>query len=142
MTKEIVGSPKFMPPEAFISLKRTDERSDIFSFGILSYIIATNQHPFDGDTLEDIIQSVSTQKPVKPSLLNKDIPPEFDDLLAGMLAKYQSQRYQSMEDVIEDLKLCCRGNGAKGTFLGSIFRRLKHFSSKNQWCREQPTKYG
>ena len=135
MTKEIVGSPKFMPPEAFISLRKTDARSDIFSFGILIYIIVTNQHPFFGNTLEDIIQSVSTQKPIQPSLINSDIPPAFDDLLAGMLAKYQSQRYQSMEDVIADL-LVCNNKNNKISFMSSLFKHFRNFSSSSQWSKD------
>jgi len=140
MTKEIVGSPKFMAPEAFISLRKTDIRSDIFSFGILIYIIATNQHPFSGNTLEEIIQSVSTQRPIRPSLLNSDIPKDLDDILAGMLGKYQSQRYQNMEHVIADLNLCNTGK-AKNNFIHSIFRHFRHFSNNNQWCKDMPTKH-
>jgi serine/threonine protein kinase len=106
MTDEIVGSPKFMPPEAYISLKNTDERSDIFSFGILCYIIYTNQHPFKGETLEDIIHSVTTEKPIRPTAINSDIPKQMENIIGKMLEKRRSMRFQNIDEIIVTLDAC------------------------------------
>jgi len=142
MTSEVVGSPKFMAPEAFVSLKKTDARSDIFSFGILTYIILTGQHPFDGDSLEEIIQSVSIQKPVRPSLLNPDISDALNDVLSCMLAKYQSQRYRTMEEVLNDLNACKENKSSpKKTFISSMFKHFHHFAAKNNWSKESTTRH-
>ena len=135
MTGEIVGSPKFMPPEAYISLKNTDARSDIFSFGILTYIIYTNKHPFTGETLEDIIHSITTQKPIRPTAINSDIPQQMENIIGKMLEKRRSLRFQSMDEVMIALDACKthKFKSIRKSFFKQIMNPFSVFHSTSPW---------
>jgi len=85
ITGEIFGSPAYMAPEAFTSMKDIDQRADIFSLGVLSYELLTGEKPFKGDNILDIMESIQDTSPTAPTEIQPDLPVMVQDILAKML---------------------------------------------------------
>ena len=130
MTREVLGSPNYMSPEAFVSSRDIDSRSDIFSFGVVSYYILTGERAFVGKNINQIMHAIQAHKPLKPSEINPEIPERIDDILAGMLDKDPEHRFQNMAEVIMQIDNFEKGvNLNEPGFLSSLFKgkkRIKH----------------
>ena len=101
---QIIGTVEYMAPEQVDDSSGADRRSDIYSLGCTWYRLLTNRPPFLGETLVQTLLSHRLD-PI-PSVLDfrSDAPPELDELMAKMLAKNPSERYQSMTEVIVALQ--------------------------------------
>lgn len=102
-TLDVLGSPAYMAPEAFDSGKVKDNRSDIFSLGVVAYELITGVKPFHGANFEEMKRAVKRSAPIDPGLLEPSLPPGTQNALAGMLAKSPSDRFQFIGDVIQAL---------------------------------------
>ncbi len=91
---EIIGTPAYMSPEQ-ISGRPIDQRSDIFSLGVVAYELLTGENPFVAETFTGVLHKVLNQKPEKI----KDLPPAVAKLLEKMLAKNPKGRFQSGEEI-------------------------------------------
>ena len=103
MTGLILGSPRYMSPEQVIG-KTIDHRSDIFSLGVVLYETLTGIAPFDGDNINAIMYATVNTSPVPPSTLNPEVPHMLDLIVAKALAKPVDDRYQSMRELVKDLR--------------------------------------
>ena len=102
-TGGMVGTPAYMAPEQGLG-EAGDERSDIYSLGVIFFQMLTGQLPFDGDApVAIILQHVNSPIP-SVTALNPALPKIFDDILAKSLAKNPDDRYQNADEMIEDLK--------------------------------------
>ena len=102
----ILGTVNYMSPEQAEG-KSVDERSDIFSLGILFYEMLTGQRPFDGDTPASTLSAIIKDTPQSASDLKPSIPRDLAKLLRRCLAKDPERRFQTCKDVrneLEDLK--------------------------------------
>jgi serine/threonine protein kinase len=98
-----LGTPTYMSPEQARG-ERVDHRSDIYSFGVVLYEMATGRLPIKGNTTVDTMHAVLHQTH-KPAIeVNANLPQEFSDMLDVALAKKPGDRYQSMQRMIEDLQ--------------------------------------
>lgn len=103
MTGAVMGTPASMSPEQARG-ERVDHRSDIFSFGVVLYEMATGRIPFTGRSKADVISALLNQ-PHTPALeLNKETTPRLSAVIDRALAKETNARYQTMEEVISDLR--------------------------------------
>ncbi len=100
---EIIGSPAYMAPEVFNPDQPVDNRSDIFSLGILSYELITGIKPFQGQTIDAMIDAIRTLKPVEPCKLVPELPDFVQDVLGGMLQKNPADRYASASEVLNHI---------------------------------------
>jgi serine/threonine-protein kinase len=99
-----LGTPTYMSPEQARG-ERVDHRSDIYSFGVVLYEMATGRLPIKGNTTIDTMHAVLHQTH-KPAIeVNPGLPQAFSDLLDMTLAKKPGDRYQSMQRLIEDLQV-------------------------------------
>lgn len=98
-----VGTPLYLSPEQALCLP-LDTRSDIFSLGALLYECIAGRHAFGAETEAEICVKVVRDDPPPPSRFNPAVPPELDRITLKALAKKPQERYQTAEELIEDLR--------------------------------------
>jgi serine/threonine-protein kinase len=104
-TGMVLGSPKYMSPEQVMG-KQTDQRSDIFSLGVMLYEMLTGQPPFMGENVNAIMYQTLNAIPQQPSSLNTAVPDMLNFIVAKALAKDLEHRYQNAKDLANDLRAC------------------------------------
>jgi serine/threonine protein kinase/Tol biopolymer transport system component len=99
----VMGTVNYMSPEQAMG-REVDHRSDIFSLGVVLYEMATGRLPFAGDTVTDTIDRIAHSQPEAIARLNYDVPPELEVIIKKALRKDREERYQSIHDLLVDLK--------------------------------------
>jgi len=110
-TVAIMGTPSYMSPEQ-VRGGEVDARSDLFSMGILLYLMLTGQKPFSGDTAAAMFKVVY-EDPLLPSRLNPDLLPAHDYLILRCLVKDPARRYASARDFLDDLEEVRQGRAPR-----------------------------
>jgi FixJ family two-component response regulator len=123
MTCATMGTPVYMPPEAFESTSMQNEKSDIFALGIVCYELMTGEKPFKGETLPDLMFSIREEKPVEPIKINPDIPVFMQDIMAKMLVKNQNERFKDCKELLHAIDHQS-GNLVKEGFTRRLLRSL------------------
>lgn len=100
ITGSIVGTPAYMSPEQATG-KKVDNRTDIFSLGVVMYEMITGSKPFCGENYSSVIHEIITVKPPKPLEANPLINKEINDVIEKMLEKDLDHRYQEITEVSE-----------------------------------------
>ena len=97
-TGQVLGTPAYMAPEQAEG-KASDNRTDIFSLGVLMYEAITGEKPFKGDNYASIISDLLTKQPTSIAELRPDVPALVSRLIMKCLEKNPQNRYQSMDEV-------------------------------------------
>jgi serine/threonine protein kinase len=99
----VMGSARYMSPEQARGLD-VDERTDIWSLGVVLYELLIGKAPFDGETTADTLAAVIYQEPEQISNVLPNAPVELSRIVRKALQKDRDERYQSVKDLALDLK--------------------------------------
>lgn len=99
----IMGTLPYASPEQLEGIT-TDERTDIFSFGVVLYEMVTGRLPFWSEYEQATIYSILNEEPEPVTKLNKEIPTELERVIEKALKKRRELRYQSMVELLADLR--------------------------------------
>jgi serine/threonine protein kinase/Tfp pilus assembly protein PilF len=99
----MIGTPEYMSPEQ-VEGKEVDQRSDIYSLGIILYEMVTGRVPFEGDAPFTIGVKHKSEMPQNPKELNKHISDDLNQVILRCLEKEKEKRYQSVGEVRSELE--------------------------------------
>jgi len=119
VTGMMIGTPDYMSPEQ-VEAREIDQRSDIYSLGVILYEMLTGRLPFEGDTPLSIAVKQKTEKPPNPRELNPKISEELNLVILRCMEKDKNKRYQKADHLLTDLKNIDKGIPTTDKFLPEI----------------------
>ena len=112
-TGVILGTVAYMSPEQALG-REVDHRSDLFSLGVLLYEMVAGRRPFTGATAAETLDHLLHERPPALTQSNSEAPPELQRIVAKCLEKEPERRYQSVTELVADLRNLLRDLGADG----------------------------
>ena len=104
----MIGTPEYMSPEQ-VEVKEVDQRSDIYSLGVILYEMVTGRVPFEGETPLGIAMKHKGETPKDPRELNTQLPEDFSRVILRCMEKDKEKRYQSAGEVRSELEKIEKG---------------------------------
>ena len=99
----VMGTVSYMSPEQARGLA-VDARTDVWSLGVIIYEMVTGRQPFEGETTSDVLSLILQKEPPPLTQSISEVPPELERIVSKALRKDKEERYQSIKDLMLDLK--------------------------------------
>jgi len=129
----MIGTMAYMSPEQ-VRARDLDSRTDLFSFGVVLYEMATGMLPFRGESAGVISKEILAGVPVPPTRINPDLPAELERIIQKMLEKDRNLRYQRAEEIRTDLQRLKRDlDSGRSSSTGSAEVNLPCEKSVSRW---------
>ncbi len=106
-TGTVLGTPSYMSPEQ-LSGKKVDGRSDLFSFGVMTYELLTGEKPFNGDSIAELLFKIANEKHPNPKEKNPALSDAIVAVIDKILVKNPDERYQRGAEIAEALRACMK----------------------------------
>ncbi|MHC5210329.1 MAG: serine/threonine-protein kinase [Planctomycetota bacterium] len=104
-TGDFAGSPYYMSPEQADARRGAiDHRTDIYSLGVTLYELLTLTQPFQGTTSQEVIRRILSEEPRRPARIEPRVPADLETICLHAMEKGSAQRYQTAEDMRQDLQ--------------------------------------
>jgi serine/threonine protein kinase/Tfp pilus assembly protein PilF len=98
----MIGTPEYMSPEQ-VEGKDIDQRSDIYSLGVILYEMVTGRRPFEGETPLSVAHKQKYEAPLDPRKLNAQVPDDLSRVILRCLEKDKEERYHTSSEIVSDL---------------------------------------
>jgi len=131
-TGMLIGTFAYMSPEQYHG-EHADERSDIWSFGVLLYELLCYERPFTGPTPASLMHNICEQNPKPLKHFVEDCPAELEIIMSRVLQKSPSERYQSMEDLL--LELDPVRNKLQAQFVADLVEQSRHLMEQGEFAQ-------
>jgi Tfp pilus assembly protein PilF len=128
-----IGTPTYMAPEQAMGAT-VDHRTDLYSFGVMLYRMASGRVPFDAPTMASMLLAHATEVPVPVLSLAPDTSPTLSRLIMQLLEKDPAARPQTAAEVATRLEACLRDGGALPTVADGARARSKPAARKVRWA--------
>jgi formylglycine-generating enzyme required for sulfatase activity/tRNA A-37 threonylcarbamoyl transferase component Bud32 len=119
MTGTAVGTPAYVSPEQGRG-DAVDQRSDLYSLGIVYYELLTGQKPFDGSTANALIYQHNYAEPKLPRDINPEVPEAYQAVVLKLMQKDPINRYQDASELLNDLERVRAGSAPMTALLGAF----------------------
>src|SRR3984957_2905840 len=130
-TGVLIGTFAYMSPEQYDG-EHADERSDIWSFGVLFYELLAYQRPFAGEAPAKLMRSITDHQPKPLVEVLADCPPELADIVSKCLQKSPDNRCQSMEELLLDLEPVCKRLQQRA--VSELTEQCRHHVERNEFA--------
>ena len=141
---QMLGTPDFIAPEQIRDSQSADIRADIYSLGCTLYYLLTGGPPFSGEHLWDLYQAHFSMDATPLNLVRPEVPVELASLVAKMMAKEPSKRFQTPGKVAEALVPYFKPTAVRapeaGTELSHTESQVKPISASNDTGSPKPTR--
>ena len=131
-----VGSICYMAPEIWKGDKPKPP-SDLYAFGMMLYELSTGSLPFDHNNPAEVMKRHISEVPKLPSQVNRKIPLWFDKVVSKLLEKEVKNRYQSAQEVQDQLSVVFTSNESRGSYLREMQKTLQKLNLSEEHDKEE-----
>ncbi|WP_075306246.1 protein kinase domain-containing protein [Hyalangium minutum] len=126
----VMGTPAYLPPEQAAG-KAVDERADVYALGAMLYQVLSGQSPYQGKSVQEVLQKVLKEEPTPLAHLQPQVPEELLTIVSRAMKREPEHRYPSAREFAEDLRRFTSGQ-LVGSHQYSVWQRMRRFARQYQ----------